>query len=94
VKPGGIQGPQTARMSTRPAARTAVERANDQALEYAILAARWGGLLLALAALVGAWAWVWTWDARWGFTAILAALVGGSAGYWGWWLKGNEEWRS
>lgn len=95
MKPGGpIQGPQTARMLARPAVRTAAERANDQSLEWLILASRVWAVLAAVAfvgALLGA---LWTLDWRWAVTAVLAGANAGAAGWWGWWIKGNEEWRS
>ncbi len=82
-----------ARLVARPADRTPVERANDQALEYAIFWARLCGPLAVVGALLALAAWVWTLDWRWAATALLAGAVGGLAGWWGWWIKGNEGWR-
>lgn len=79
-------------MSSVPG-RSTVERANDSALEWAILGARWGGLLVALCAVAAFLAYVWTGDERWASTGLLAAVIGGGAGWWGWWAKGNEDWR-
>jgi hypothetical protein len=84
---------QHARLVARPAARTPVERANDQALEQAILLARWGGLTVVLAGLGAVVAFAWTLDWRWAFTGLLALLVGGVAAWFGWWVHGNEGWR-
>ena len=84
---------QSGRLVARGAARTAAERANDQALEWAILLARWGGLLACLASLAGWVALVWTGDWLWGVTSALGSVLAAVAGWWGWWLKGNEEWR-
>lgn len=83
---------QHARLVARQPERTRVERANDQALEYAILAARILGALVPVAALAAVFVWIWTGDGRWALTAVLGAVVGGVTGWWGWWHNGNEEW--
>jgi hypothetical protein len=93
VAPDPRDRPEHARLIARPERRTAVERANDQALEYLILFARSLAVLMGLCALLTVGLFVWVLDWRFAVGAALEALVAGGAGWWGWWVKGNEEWR-
>lgn len=82
-----------ARLVERPAARTRVQRINDNALEYLILASRAWSVATVLLTVVALGVAVWTVDWR---PAVLAVLAAGNAafcGWWGWWAMGNAEWR-
>lgn len=72
--------------------RKAVQRLNDDTLEYLILGFRAVASISALALLASLVGLIWTWDYRWFLTACVAAVVGMLCGLLGFWQFGNEEW--
>ncbi len=83
----------TVRRTTEGVARrTAVQRLNDNSLEYVILGLRAFGALAALGWLVSLIALIWTADLRWLTTMVVLVVLGGPATWLGFWTFGNEGW--
>lgn len=72
--------------------RRAVQRLNDDTLEYLILGFRGVASISALALLASIVGLIWTWDYRWFLTACVAFVAGMLCGLLGFWHFGNEDW--
>jgi hypothetical protein len=81
------------RVTEGVARRTVVQRLNDNALEYAVLALRSLGSVAILGWLVAIVALIWTADLRWLATMVVLVIVGSCSTWLGFWTFGNEGWK-
>ena len=71
-----------------------VRQANDDSLEWAILAARTWSLIAALGVVLLACWFAWSGELRALWTLFALGVTGAPASWFGWWLHGNDTWRS